>query len=250
VRSIAYHFVPAGPARSTLLIYHQGHLGDFVASRATISRLASRGYPVIALAMPLLGMNDRPTVRLAGGDEMLVESHDQMGLLDHPLQYFVEPVVVAVNYARERLGAARVGMIGISGGAWTTTVAAAVDPRIGFVFPVAGSLPLALRSRSWVRDGGDFEQIYPPLLRVASYLDLYVMGAAGEGRRQLMIYNDEDPCCFAGARAALFAPAVTRRVRELGAGRFDLVVDRNDEHSLSAAGLDRIFAALESPAAD
>jgi dienelactone hydrolase len=246
VHSVAYHFIPAGRAHSTLLIFHQGHSGDFLGSRDTISRLVSRGYPVIALAMPLLGLNDRPTARMAGGDDVLIESHNQMALLDYPLQYFIEPVVVAVNYARGRLGAAEVGMIGISGGAWTTTVAAAVDPRIRFVFPVAGSLPLTLRSRSWERDGGDFEQLYPPLLRVASYLDLYVLGATGEGRQQLMIYNDEDPCCFAGSRAALFAPSVTRRVRELGTGRFDLLVDRNDEHSLSDAGLDRIFATLES----
>ena len=33
-------------------------------------------------------------------------------------------------------------MIGLSGGGWSTTVAAALDPRIGLSLPVAGSVHL------------------------------------------------------------------------------------------------------------
>ena len=36
-------------------------------------------------------------------------------------------------------------MIGLSGGGWTTTVAAAIDPRVGLSIPVAGSLPFDMR---------------------------------------------------------------------------------------------------------
>lgn len=248
VRSFAYHFVPQGTPRPTLLIFQEGHGGGFIRSRLTIAYFVRHGYSVIALAMPLLGRNERPVVYAQGGEGYRIESHDQMGLLDRPLQYFVEPPVVAVNYALQQRGVAQVGMIGFSGGGWVATLAAAVDERIRFVFPVASSLPPSLRAPS--RDRGDFEYSYPPLLRVVSYLDLYLLGALGEGRRQLMIYNDEDPCCFAGSRAQLFLPPVARRLASLGAGHFDLWVDRNDEHSVSPAALDRIRAALEHPGAD
>lgn len=247
VHSVAYHFVPRGSPRSTLVIFHEGHGGDFITSRETIEYLVTHGYPVIALAMPLLGMNDRPTIPVAGGQTYQITSHNQMGLLDHPLRYFVEPVVVAVNYALGPLGSRRVAMLGVSGGGWTTTLAAAVDERIRFVFPVAGSLPIVLRAP---RDHADFEQAYPPLLRVASILDLYLLGAYGEGRRQLMIYNDEDPCCFAGTRAELFRPALARRVAALGAGRVDLWVDRHAEHTASRDALDRIRESMEGAEAD
>jgi hypothetical protein len=35
-------------------------------------------------------------------------------------------------------------MLGLSGGGWSTTLAAAVDPRIQLSFPTAGSVPPGL----------------------------------------------------------------------------------------------------------
>ena len=46
----------------------------------------------------------------------------------------------------QTLGYKRVVMVGLSGGGWTTTVAAAIDPRIDLSIPVAGSLPFAMRT--------------------------------------------------------------------------------------------------------
>lgn len=43
--------------------------------------------------------------------------------------------------------------MGKSGGGWTTTVSAALDPRIRVSFPIAGSIPLNFQHTSW-----DFEQ--------------------------------------------------------------------------------------------
>jgi hypothetical protein len=62
----------------------------------------------------------------------------------HPEQFFLEPVWLSVNYAKS-LGYQRIIMGGLSGGGWTTTVAAAIDPRIGLSFPVAGSVPCDFR---------------------------------------------------------------------------------------------------------
>ena len=56
-------------------------------------------------------------------------------------RFFVEPVILTINYAKQVLGYKRVVMMGLSGGGWTTTMAAALDPRIELSIPVAGSIP-------------------------------------------------------------------------------------------------------------
>jgi len=67
----------------------------------------------------------------------------------------------------------------IPGGGWTTTLYAAIDPTIRCSFPVAGSIPLYLRTKGSV---GDREQFEPSFYSIAGYPDLYVLGAHGRGR--------------------------------------------------------------------
>ena len=66
-------------------------------------------------------------------------------------------------------------MIGLSGGGWTTTVYAAIDPRIVKSIPVAGTLPLYLRGDHY---NHDLEQYVPAhhkrvecYAKAAAYLD-------------------------------------------------------------------------------
>eukprot|EP01043_Picozoa_sp_COSAG02_P103688 COSAG02_NODE_39697_length_414_cov_0.596825_2_plen_47_part_01 len=47
--------------------------------------------------------------------------------------------MLAVNYAKNVLRYKHIVMVGISGGGWTTTVSAAIDPRIELSMPIAGS---------------------------------------------------------------------------------------------------------------
>ena len=51
---------------------------------------------------------------------------------------------MAVNFAKAQ-GYSKIVMVGLSGGGWTTTVAAGLDPRIDLSIPIAGSLPFAMR---------------------------------------------------------------------------------------------------------
>ena len=64
---------------------------------------------------------------------------------DAALRYFLEPAYLTVNYAKAH-GYEWVGIAGLSGGGWSTTVAAAIDKRIDASFPIAGSTPCALRN--------------------------------------------------------------------------------------------------------
>ena len=59
-----------------------------------------------------------------------------------PLRFFLEPVVTGINYFLSKYPACHdIAMMGLSGGAWTTTVAPAIDTRITLSIPVAGSQP-------------------------------------------------------------------------------------------------------------
>jgi hypothetical protein len=82
---------------------------------------------------------------------------------DRPIRYFIEPVIMTVNYALNVLGYKEVYLMGKSGGGWTTTVAAAADTRIKVSFPIAGSVPLSIKTGAYYRsDKGDYEQLPQP----------------------------------------------------------------------------------------
>jgi hypothetical protein len=111
-----------------------------------------------------------------------------------PLKFFLEPVAVSLNEIGRRYK--RIHMAGLSGGGWTTTVYAAVDPRIANSFPIAGTMPLYLRTGGSV---GDPEQYLATFYSIAGYPDLYLLGATPR-RRQVQILNRRDDCCFGVAQ--------------------------------------------------
>jgi hypothetical protein len=239
LNSIVYHFLPE-EANSKLFIYHQGHRGDFIQGKDTIKALLDKGYSVMALSMPLLGMNNQPVVDLERFGRFHLVQHDHMKLLRSPIRFFIEPVVVAINYGK-KLEYDQVNMTGISGGGWTTTVCAAVDARIQHSYPVAGTLPFYLRSDSQ-RDWGDFEQNMPDLYNIANYLELYVLGAFGEGRVQIQLLNQYDSCCFAGIKYRTYEQTMKEVMSDLGEGRFDIFLDTSHkEHKISSESLKVIF---------
>jgi hypothetical protein len=140
-------------------------------------------------------------------------------------------------------------MTGISGGGWTTTLVAAIDPRIQVSFPVAGTLPFYLRSSSdrskASSNWGDWEQKIPGLYTTVNYLELYILGAYGEGRYQMQILNQFDPCCFAGVESKTYSDIVSRRVALLGKGGWDLMLDKkNRSHAISKEAQEEIINKL------
>jgi hypothetical protein len=164
----------------------------------------------------------------------------------HPVKYFVEPVVIVLNYLEKNFHYSSVSMVGISGGGWTTTLAAAIDTRIKKSFPVAGSYPIYLRSNS-MRDWGDYEQTVPEIYRTVNYLELYMLGSYGIHRKQLQVINQYDACCFAGTKWETYKDIVRERVHRLGTGEFDLFLDATHrEHLISVAATSRILDELAS----
>lgn len=192
---------------------------------------------LFVLSMPLFGVNRQEHYE----DLFFPGRHDFFKLLERfpgdssVLRYFLEPVVLTLNWALRHVvpgGVADVLMTGLSGGGWTTTWIAAIDPRVRISFPIAGSIPLDFQHTSW-----DFEQ-YPRREAYAhcGYMCLYVLGGMaargppgedvdepdsdvggggpGGGRRMGMLWglvlpeanrrysfqvlHEDDPCCFRG----------------------------------------------------
>ena len=256
ITSTAYHFVPTA-ANGKLLIYQGGHDGDFIIAKDLIAYFVKNGFAVIALSMPLEDPNNRPVIELNRIGKVQLSFHDQFKLLNmksgHPVQLFLTPVTVVINYAQS-IGYHSFYMTGVSGGGWTTTLYSAVDSRINQSFPAAGSLPLHLRedrdrfnSAQRPADWGDYEQTVPELYSIANYLDLYILGSFGDKRRQLQILNKYDPCCFAGESFKTYEAVVNERVQSLGAGHFAVYLDTtNHEHSIGPDAFEAILNAINT----
>jgi hypothetical protein len=239
LKSVIYHFHPR-KSNNKLLVYHQGHRGDFILGINTIKAFLEKGYAVMGVSMPLLGMNNQPVVTLERFGRFHITRHEHLKLLENPISFFMEPITVALNYAK-KYKYDQTHMTGISGGGWTTTLYAAIDPRILHSYPVAGSYPIYLRSDSG-RDWGDYEQTLPDIYKIANYPELYIMGSFGEGRRQLQILNKYDSCCFAGIKNRTYETAVMQAVKRLGRGKFEIYLDdTHKDHKISEEVLNVVF---------
>lgn len=246
--AIGYHMVPQAPS-GRLVLYNHGHVGTLFSEEAVAAaaRFLAAGHAVTAFSMPLIPPNEAPAA-LPAPEHGLVPNtlgHDGFAFLEtdafSPVRLFVEPLVVAASHGLAE-GYRDVAAVGISGGGWTVTLAAALDARIRASFPVAGSLPAYLLALPPNRPG-DWEQTDADVYRIADYLDLYVLGAAGAGRRQVQILNQFDGCCFRGVGARGYAPAV-RAAAAASGGAWDLLILPEQEHRIAPQAFDRILAEL------
>ncbi len=239
--SLVHHIRPQKSPQH-LALFHHGHAHDVWSSGGgeTVQFFLQRGYEVLVFQMPLMGDN-------RGLSPLEFRSHNDMAKLAtkdfDPIRFFLEPVVVSLNHLLQRSQPQEITMIGLSGGGWTTTLCAAVDVRIQKSFPVAGTLPLYLRTMS--RDLGDWEQFHPDLYKIANYLDLYLLGSTGEGRHQRQILNQYDSCCFAGVGFRTYENRLRSTVATLGPGHFDVFLDSSHrDHLISRHALEKAVRPL------
>jgi hypothetical protein len=260
LEGLAWHFLADQP-QGELVIVHHGHactLDDDPSPNdvgyglwRTIQGLLREGFGVLGVFMPHMRPGD-----CTGKHEAMFEIKTAAS----PIKYFLEPTAISLNYMKD---AKRVAldefpryrafhMIGLSGGGWTTTIYAAIDPTIRCSFPVAGSIPLYLRSGGSI---GDREQFEPTFYRLAGYPDLYVLGAAGRDRKQVQVLVRRDDCCFgvaqhdAHAGGLPYAEAmreyetrVQGAVKEIGAGSFRLEIDdKAPSHMISHSTIENVL---------
>mgnify|MGYP006117334287 CR=1 FL=1 len=237
LNSISYLFLPE-ISNNKLFIYHEGHVGDFIAGKETIAFLLNEGYSVLAISMPLLGMNNNPMIDLDRFGKIKFTDHKHLEFLESsnfsPLKFFIEPIGVSLNYLEENYNFDSYYMIGISGGGWTTVVYSALDDRISQSYSVAGTFPIFMRSDA--KNIGDYEQIIPEFYNISNYLELYIMGSYGSERKLMLIYNEYDPCCFPGELydRSPFGDIIKLNLEKIGKGEFNIVIDQEQkEHIIS-----------------
>lgn len=227
--SYAYVYRPVSSVNK-LVIVHHGHedfttqtgLGDGdYGMRDVVRQCVAKGLTVCELFMPGFGNNADP----AGPRVHDLSAYDS--LASAALSIFLEPVHVCLNRLLTE-NFLDVGMCGVSGGGWTTTLCAACDTRIRVSYPVSGSAPQYARYGPCGFNAGDWEQLdtHGPLYHdgansppagTISYLDLYLLGSAGTGRKQRQWLNDSDDCCFRWCNSLSYGPAVSSAAQGCGA---------------------------------
>jgi len=242
INSISYLFIPE-QSNGKLILYHQGHSGDFILGKNTIQFFLDRNFTVLASTMPLVGMNNQPIVEIDGLAKIKLISHDQLGLLKannfNPMRLFLNPIQINLTFLDKQYDFKRYSMIGLSGGGWTTVIYSAIDERISDSFSVAGSMPFYLRVDE--RDIGDYEQTNIDLYQTVNYLELYTLSAFGDGRKHIQIFNKNDPCCFSGNGYETYEFIIKDRISELGKGNFQIFIDdTHSEHKISDTTLEYI----------
>ena len=242
INSVSYLFIPE-QSNEKLILYHQGHGGDFLLGKDTIQFFLDRNFTVLAMAMPLLGMNNQPVVEIDGLGEMKLISHNQFQLLEannfNPMKLFLDPIEINLNFVEKEYDFNRYSIVGLSGGGWTAVVYSAIDDRISDSFSVAGSMPFYLRVSE--RDIGDYEQSNIDLYKITNYLELYVLSAYGNDRKHVQIFNKNDPCCYSGNGYESYEFFIKEKLLQLGKGNFQIFIDNtHTEHKISNTVLEYI----------
>jgi hypothetical protein len=70
------------------------------------------------------------------------------------------------------------------------------------------------------------------LYKIANYLDLYVLGSSGAGRKQRQVLNKYDSCCFWGVGYRTYEKPLLSAIRTLSAASFDVYLDESHRSHL------------------
>jgi len=248
INSISYLFFPT-ESNNKLIIYHEGHAGDFLEGKKTIEFFLKNGYTVEAFSMPLLGMNSKPIVETENFGTIILNSHNHLKYVESdnlkPIKFFFEPIAASVNYLKNNYTFDDYYMVGISGGAWTTMYYSAMDDRIIQSFSVAGPYPLYIRSN--YNQIGDYETELPEFIAITNELESYIMSSYGENRKFVQIYNQFDSCCFDGDFFKTYENVLKEKMKQLGKGTYDVYLDDTHyQHIISDYSLDVILDSMKN----
>ena len=245
LNSIVYHFIPINNNKK-FLIYHHGHKEGFIEAKEYINFFLKNGFNVLAYSMPNYGMNNQPVVKTKYNGFIKLDHHKKYFHLEeeggiNPLNVFVKPVIVGINYIENYYGNSPINFLGFSGGGWSATISAAVDTRIKNTFSVAGGLPISLLS---AEDYGDYEMTNNLLYSKFNYLTLFTLATVDEHskRNYYQIFNQYDPCCFGGLRWKKYENELSELIKKISNDYFYIINDyKNYKHSISEETLSKIL---------
>ncbi|MEP4380539.1 MAG: alpha/beta fold hydrolase [Alphaproteobacteria bacterium] len=244
------YFVRAANGNGRLVVYHHGfgdpidHVSHF------LSGMLDAGFDVIALN----ALGHGGTLAFVDSDQDGILAHarqnrksnifHEMSHFDRPLRYHLRPILGALNYARGRARYASVDVVGFSMGGFFAMLMAALDSDIERSYVISGVYPNYMRRGQEIMPDGP--PSYAPLLEIANHLEMFVLGASGDGRRQTQIFNRYDRCCFNGVRSQLYADIVRDAVSNTPkGGDFRILIDETHaDHRISRLVTSKIIEDL------
>ncbi|WP_425403030.1 alpha/beta fold hydrolase [Hwanghaeella sp.] len=241
-----------GPGAGRALIYHNGMASTFTAARDWLEPFLEDGWTILAFDQLGYGENTREIdcdkradgTKVPDGDGCIANLQQELSLVDDPVAIHVEPVLAGLDLLQV-LGFDQVDALGFSAGAATVTMAAAVDERLRRTVAAAGILP------PYLREGQD--RLFGIARELAengpvSFLDLFVLAGAGEGRAYHQLFNRYDRCCFRNVKGKHYEGAVKNTLAGAGSGgAFTVTIDESHaRHAISAAGVRTIKELLEN----
>jgi len=202
-------FVPSAPvAPSKFIYYSAGHAQHFYdnsgnGGKDTIDHYLAKGFYVVGGCMPGMGTNPVSFVSAYDGATVTCETLHQTlchNCLDNHkgvIRPFLEPYIQMTNELVARWAPAHLYATGISGGAWTTHLHAAIDVRIERSYPVAGAVTYDVGMGPGFYDDEQDPGVKETAVETGldSWRGVFALGAYPH-RRQMHCLNSADPAAY------------------------------------------------------
>lgn len=213
-----------------LIIYFQGHGGDPCGEY--FERMKSEYYEKIKttftdlnydfLTFPMFGLGINsfdslsfPLKLPSHENSYLYENYDEssLKLLSHsiirffqddshphikPLSIFLSSPYYIINKIIKNGDYKKIHIMGISGGAWYSTILSALIPEINFLYSFNGTLPFFYRIETDAI--GDYEMVDADLWKDYDYYTFYFLSLFDKtgqlNRTSYHVYSEYDQCCY------------------------------------------------------
>lgn len=255
------YFIPNATPTNNWMIEHRGHGSEGTATHTTaINRAIAEGYNVIFMGMPLSdpdtdGQNTTSNPAASAGHEALYE--DGIDTVSYnALELFFSSQVQAINYLFANYTVESLYGLGLSGGAYTLSILAAIDTRITKTIADRGFMPRSAKYYPFYKSGfePDFEQGGANGLQVkcgprvyqffTDHPQLEIMAMCTDGGRVYgTMTHTNDSSIFYGYTWLAWKNAMKSKAVELG-GRYFQYLNKTDGESVHAyqpTELDRAF---------
>ena len=242
----------ASEQKNCLRIYIQGHGGNpfsYSYHNKLLKFFVSEGCDFLSMSMTGLGINEGSfsypsRYGFISLDKEMAKNHKNYSFfydednpkLD-PLTLFISPHYKIIKSLTPNYE--NISIMGISGGGWYSVWLSALIPKIKFSVSYAGSLPMEYRKFEGI--SGDWEQQDSQIYNYVSYWELYKLMTLNEkgkiNRQAILVFNDEDNCCFFNPYAQHFK----LKIDKLNWKNFKVIIDENDKHIMNVNLVKEIF---------
>jgi len=238
--------------KGCLRIYVQGHGGNpffYSYHNKLLKFFLNEGCDFLSMSMTGLGTNEGNFVypsrygQITLNKNMAKEHKNYAFFYDKnnpnldPLTLFIAPHFTIIKSLSSDYK--DISIMGISGGGWYTVWLSALIPEIKFSLSYAGSLPIEYRKFEGI--SGDWEQQGSQIYNYVSYWELYKLMTIDDSskinRQAILIYNDEDNCCFYNPYAQHFKSILD----ELNWKNLNVIIDENDKHTMNVELIKKVY---------